>query len=75
VHRRSRRARPCPGRCIRTGRSCFFDLEQRIGKARLDEVLARVAREPRHCSALFLSALRAVAGDAEARAFEELLRR
>lgn len=53
----------------------LFDLEQRIGKPKLDEVLARVAREPRHTSALFLSALRTVAGDSEASAFEALLRR
>lgn len=52
----------------------LLDLESRIGRSRLDRLLAVLSRHPPRRTQAFLDALREVAGDAAARDFEQMLR-
>ena len=53
----------------------LFDLENRIGRARLDQLFASLAPHPPAITADFMSALAAVAGAEEAAAFNQEMRR
>ncbi|MGE0440549.1 MAG: hypothetical protein AB7L66_21550 [Gemmatimonadales bacterium] len=53
----------------------LFALEERIGRSRMDSLLARLAALPRHTTALFLEQLAQVAGAGVASDFEADLRR
>ncbi|HEX2060023.1 MAG TPA: hypothetical protein VHK90_04730, partial [Thermoanaerobaculia bacterium] len=52
----------------------LFELEAKIGRARLDRVLRELAEQPPTETAQFMSALASVAGDEAARDFESRLR-
>jgi hypothetical protein len=52
----------------------LFELEERVGRAKLDRVLATLARRPPSVSAEFFRALADVAGADAAQAFEQRLR-
>ena len=52
----------------------LFELEQRIGRERMDSLLAQLAREPPENTAEFLKALAGVAGAPAAAEFEAALR-
>ncbi len=52
----------------------LFALEARIGRAKMDLLLRRLAAEPRHTTAIFLRLLGDTAGNEVARDFEEQLR-
>ena len=52
----------------------LFDLEQRIGRERLDQVMGELARNPPKVTADFLRVLSRVAGEEAARTFETALR-
>ena len=51
------------------------DLETKIGRARIDSLLAELAHHPPHVTAEFMRALAARAGDEAASAFEQSMRR
>ena len=52
----------------------LFDLETRIGRARMNELLAGLARDPPRVTAEFMRALTALAGEGPARVFEQAMR-
>jgi len=52
----------------------LFELESRIGRAKMDMLLRRLAAEPRHTTGVFLQLLGDTAGSEAARDFEERLR-
>lgn len=53
----------------------LFGLQERIGRAKMDAVMARLGRRPPRTTAAFLSVLGEVAGPDEARTFEADLRK
>ncbi len=78
---RARNAGPLLGAGVRDdaelynkGPLLLFDLEKRIGRAHMDQLLAGLARHPPHVTAEFMSALVAVAGEEPARVFEHAMR-
>jgi hypothetical protein len=52
----------------------LFELEQRIGRERLDQVMRELARNPPKVTADFMRVLARVAGDEAVRTFEEAMR-
>ncbi|MCC7131777.1 MAG: hypothetical protein IT352_03985 [Gemmatimonadales bacterium] len=68
------RGRASDGALYAKGPLLLFDLEATIGRAGVDAVLRELAQAPRHDTALFLTILRRVGGEAAAREFEAKLR-
>lgn len=66
--------RPTGAQLYRRGPLLLRELEQRIGTQRMDQVLARIARETPRDTEQFLDVLAEVAGDAAAEAFERAMR-
>jgi hypothetical protein len=66
--------RPSRVQLYQKGPLLLVDLEQRIGRPAMDRLMAAMAREPVHTTAVFLGLLTDISGAEAARAFEAALR-